>query len=276
MKVLKKQLKRKQDEDLTFRRRIKMNEFVLRYTSENMDTESEQYMFWRTHVVPSCVQENSGAKFICVFCSKEISSACGIRRHYREQHYNDMPEGIFGSKIIFECKQCDLKFNRKPHLTNHLQSELHQKSMRLIELQKSVESQLSGKDNKDQQTEDATEKKCTTEKKNKKTEDDLSTESGYFTQDECLKIIAEKSILSLPRSSTRLSSIFEKNETELDEVDDILSNIKHEAFDKFDENAKTKANLSLDNEILHENKTKNGKKLARELSNMLLLNLSFD
>jgi hypothetical protein len=190
-----------------------------------------------------------------------------------------MPEGIFGSKIIFECKQCDLKFNRQPHLTNHLQSELHQKSVRLIERQKSVESQLSGKDNNDQQTEDTTEKKCTTEKKKEKTADDLSSEGGYFTQDEksriCLKIIAEKSILSLPRSSTRLSSIFEQNIDELDEVDNIISNIKQEAFEKLEENAKTNAELSLDKETLPEYNAKKGKKLARELSNMLLQNLSF-
>ena len=252
MKVLKKQLKRKQDEDLTFRRRIKMNEFVLRYTSENMDTKSMQYMFWKMQVVPSCVQENNGAKFICVFCSKEISSACGIRRHYREQHFDNIPEGVFGSKIIFECKQCDLLFKRQPHFTNHLLSEMHQKSKRLIERQKSDESQLSGKDKNDQQPED-----------------------GFFTQDECFKLFAEKSILSLPRSSTRLSSIFEQIEPELDEVDNILSNIKQEAFEKLEENAKSNAELSLDKETLIENKPKNGKKLARELSNMLLQNLSF-
>ena len=271
MKVSKKQLKRKQDEDLTFRRRIKMNEFVLRYTSENMDTKSMQYMFWKMQVVPSCVQENNGDKFICVFCSKEISSACGIRRHYREQHFDNIPEGVFGSKIIFECKQCDLLFKRQPHFTNHLLSEMHQKSKRLIERQKSDESQLSGKDKNDQQPEDATEKKHQKEKN----EDDFSNLSGFFTQDECFKLFAEKSILSLPRSSTRLSSIFEQIEPELDEVDNILSNIKQEAFEKLEENAKSNAELSLDKETLIENKPKNGKKLARELSNMLLQNLSF-
>jgi len=151
-------------------------------------------------VVPSCVQENKGAKFICVYCSKEISSACGIRRHYREQHFDNIPEGVFGSKIIFECKH---------------------------------------------------------------------------TQDECLKLSAEKSILSLPRSSTRLSSIFEQNIDELDEVDNIISNIKQEAFEKLEENAKTNAELSLDKETLPEYNAKKGKKLARELSNMLLQNLSF-
>jgi hypothetical protein len=228
-------------------------------------------MFWKMQVVQSCVQENKGAKFICVYCSKEISSACGIRRHYREQHFDNIPEGVFGSKIIFECKQCDLMFKRQPHLTNHLLSEMHQKSKRLIERQNSVESQLSGKDNNDQQPEDATEKKNQKEKN----KDYLSNKSGCFTQDECLKLSAEKSILSLPRSSTRLSSIFEQNIDELDEVDNIISNIKQEAFEKLEENAKTNAELSLDKETLPEYNAKKGKKLARELSNMLLQNLSF-
>ena len=76
-------------------------------------------------------------------------------------------------------------------------------------------------------------------------------------------------------TSTRLSSIFEQNEPELDEVDNILSNIKQEAFEKLEENAKSNAELSLDKETLIENKPKYGKKLSRELSNMLLQNLSF-
>ncbi len=257
-----------------------MNEFVLRYTSENMETESEQYMFWKTHVVPSCVQENSGAKFTCVFCSKEISSASGIRRHYREQHFDDMPEGIFGSKVILECKQCDIKFNRQPHLVNHLSSELHMKNIKLIERQKSIEIIASDKNRNDQQAAEAAAniQRANEEniiKEEKLLENKTEKDWGYFTQEECLKLFAESLDQPLPRSSTRLSSIFENNENDLDEVDNILSNIKKEAFDKLDKQAETNANLSLDNEILLDNKMKNGKKLTRVLSDMLLQNLSF-
>jgi hypothetical protein len=115
-------------EDL--RRQTKISEFVIRYTPELCDLESEEYVFWRTHVVPSCVPGKSQRSFTCVFCGRQISSPAAIRRHYMEQHYAYIPEGIFGTRVRLECEQCGISFARKLHLTSHMSSELHEKCVR--------------------------------------------------------------------------------------------------------------------------------------------------
>ncbi len=141
IKSLAKADKSSQDESRNFlRRSVKINEFIIRYTPESCDTLTEEYAFWKAHVVPSCVPEGDGSKFKCVFCGRKISSACGIRRHYMEQHYEYIPEGIFGSQIIIECVECHITFSRQAHLTSHLLSELHLKNVRLLEVQRVEEN----------------------------------------------------------------------------------------------------------------------------------------
>ncbi len=124
-----------EEEEEDLRRTTKINEFVTRYTTLLSDTSSEEYVFWKTHVAPSCVPGKYESIFVCVFCGRQISTASGIRRHYMEQHYAYIPEGIFGAKVIIECKQCDISFARQHHLASHMTSELHLKNVRLLEAQ---------------------------------------------------------------------------------------------------------------------------------------------
>ncbi len=208
-----------------FRRNIKIKEFVIRYTHENMDTGSEEYGFWETHVVPSCIPDENRSKLTCVFCGRQISSPSVIRRHYMEQHYDYIPEGIFGAKMRIECKQCNISFNRQNHLDNHLLSELHLKNVRMIESKKLEDEKNPGKIDKDYKSqktiffanclvkENFLEKNCQEEFK----------ASDHLTLNETLALLENTEAIDnkrIPRTSTKLSSIFDINETvSLDEFE---------------------------------------------------------
>ena len=45
-------------------------------------------------------------------------------RHYREQHYEQIPPDIFGPST-FTCKRCEISFKRKEHLYTHYTSRMH-------------------------------------------------------------------------------------------------------------------------------------------------------
>lgn len=102
---------------------VKKNEFIERYTTSEMDITSSKYIFWRDHVVPSCFPVSS--RLCCFVCCKNISSLPVLIRHYREQHQELIPEGIFGAKLEFVCSLCQVAFSRKEHLINHFISDLH-------------------------------------------------------------------------------------------------------------------------------------------------------
>jgi hypothetical protein len=201
-----------------FRRQMKLNEFVIRYTPELCDIESEEYVFWKTHVVPSCVPDKKKSKLTCVFCGRQISTTSGIRRHYMEQHYAYIPEGIFGSKVFIECKQCDLKFSRNQHLASHLTSELHHKNLRLLDFQKEEDKKTFFTN-------------CLFVEDCPKVENPGSPsvveslnaskklgDSGYLSLNSTLAYLNSnwseelRADPNLPRSSTKLSSIFENFE----------------------------------------------------------------
>jgi hypothetical protein len=99
--VIKKMLTRKKKDKLndipeenpdSFIQSIKVKDFISRYTSDIYDITDKEYIFWKENVAPSCVQ-NLKNTFTCVFCSKSIKSSAAIIRHYREQHFDYIPNG---------------------------------------------------------------------------------------------------------------------------------------------------------------------------------------
>ena len=93
-------------------------QFIARYSKNLKNTDEIKYAFWEDKVVSSCISKTNG-KYKCVFCDKYLIYASALKRHYCENHFNDIPEGIFGSEPIFSCKNCDLSFKRKHSLHCH-------------------------------------------------------------------------------------------------------------------------------------------------------------
>ena len=96
--------------------------------------ESTQLMrTWLTQIVPSCVYRHRSNTFgqtgfyICCFsnCARPVSSQFALIRHYREQHFSQMPPGIFGQIVFYNCDICGLQFKRETHLNTHLNSLAH-------------------------------------------------------------------------------------------------------------------------------------------------------
>lgn len=99
-----------------------MNEFIRRYCPEDINTKCPKYKLWVNKIVPSCVVDPTNH---CALCTKRMISTPVLIRHYREQHYDSLPEGIFGSNCQYICLKCDREFTRKDHLSKHLKSAFH-------------------------------------------------------------------------------------------------------------------------------------------------------
>ncbi len=88
---------------------------------------------WLCSVAPSCVFRHRSTEFgqtsffRCCFpnCATPLSSQFALIRHYREQHYSQIPAGIFGTQVIFNCVACGLQFKREEHLNQHFSSLGH-------------------------------------------------------------------------------------------------------------------------------------------------------
>lgn len=94
---------------------------------------------WLCNVAPSCVFRHRSTEFgqtsffRCCFanCATPVSSQFALIRHYREQHYSQMPPGIFGTLVIFNCAACGVSFKREEHLNQHFSSLGHITQMAL-------------------------------------------------------------------------------------------------------------------------------------------------
>lgn len=101
------------------------------------DIQSFLFRIWLCHVAPSCVYKHRDAThgqtafYKCCFgdCGRPVSSQFALIRHYREQHYTRMPEGIFGELVIFKCDACQINYKRRTHLLQHFQSINHLSKM---------------------------------------------------------------------------------------------------------------------------------------------------
>lgn len=107
---------------------------------ERGDENTIRMITWLTHVAPSCVYRYRRADFgqtgfyACCFqnCHTLVSSQFTLIRHYRTQHYNRIPVGIFGAIILHKCYPCKLEFKRVHLLNQHLMSPIHIKRMCML------------------------------------------------------------------------------------------------------------------------------------------------
>lgn len=103
----------------------------------DLGDDAELMRFWLTKIVPSCVYKYRSGDFgqtgfyICCFrnCARPLSSQFALIRHYKEQHFHQMPPGIFGEIVIFKCDLCGFEFKRAAHLNAHFGSLAHIEKM---------------------------------------------------------------------------------------------------------------------------------------------------
>lgn len=107
---------------------------------DESNLQSVLLRIWFCHIAPSCVYKHRDATFgqtpffKCCFsdCARPVSSQFALIRHYREQHYLRMPEGIFGELVLFKCDVCNLNYKRRSHLLMHFQSINHISRMAML------------------------------------------------------------------------------------------------------------------------------------------------
>lgn len=99
--------------------------------------DDKHYKVFINKILPSClfrwhVNGRDTHKYVCPFkdCYQVSSETRYAKRHMREQHYNDIPEGVFNTNYNEMCKTCEAgPFLRKEHLKSHLQSRSHLNKM---------------------------------------------------------------------------------------------------------------------------------------------------
>jgi hypothetical protein len=111
--------------------------FLIQWRNDKITKTDPLFRTWLTSIAPSCVYKRSinsndinEKTFVCYYCeSKTFQRPGTLIRHYRENHFEMIPNGIFGEKIVFKCEDCNLEFTRKEYLTVHKQSEKHLKKV---------------------------------------------------------------------------------------------------------------------------------------------------
>ena len=107
--------------------------FLCRYKNKSIRLDDPKLMFWLNHVAPSCIYPNrvNGiiSHFSCAICQAVVRTQASLIRHYQEQHYEQMPQNIFGIKIIYSCDTCSVTFNRANQLEQHKLSVKHLKQV---------------------------------------------------------------------------------------------------------------------------------------------------
>lgn len=106
----------------------------------NDDERASLMRVWLCQVAPSCVFRHrctdygQTSFFKCCFasCSTPVSSQYALIRHYREQHYSQIPTGIFGNLVLHSCNACGLQFKREEHLNQHFSSLGHITHMAML------------------------------------------------------------------------------------------------------------------------------------------------
>jgi hypothetical protein len=107
--------------------------FLVQWRNDKITKSDPLFRNWLTCIAPSCVYKRSinsnviiEKTFVCYYCDGKTFQRPGtLIRHYRENHFDLIPNGIFGEKIVFKCDDCNTEFNRKEYLTVHKQSEKH-------------------------------------------------------------------------------------------------------------------------------------------------------
>lgn len=102
-----------------------------------LQPDDEKFQFFKNVIVPSVVHEwitprgiNSHS-YRCPFetCAVLVSRGQLLERHLREQHYTQIPIGVFGTLNSYNCKTCGQTFKRLEHLNKHLAGIKHLKTL---------------------------------------------------------------------------------------------------------------------------------------------------
>lgn len=109
-------------------------------STNNEDERAALMRTWICQVAPSCVfrhrctEYGQTSFFKCCFshCATPVSSQYALIRHYREQHYAQLPPGIFGDLVLYKCNACGLQFKREEHLNQHFSSLGHITHMAML------------------------------------------------------------------------------------------------------------------------------------------------
>jgi hypothetical protein len=104
--------------------------FVVQYRSVDIQENNELLDKWLYEIAPSCCYpkrcDGNILFFKCFLCDlSSFKKTAYLVRHYREKHFDQIPKGIFGPLIIYNCDLCGTNYLRKENLTVHLQSDAH-------------------------------------------------------------------------------------------------------------------------------------------------------
>ena len=122
--------------DVSRQTRFKMLEkFIFSYRNSGVSADDPLLPYWLLHVAPSCVYpimvDGRPSFHRCCFrdCAQPVNSQFALIRHYKEQHYHQIPQGIFGEIVYFPCKPCKVLYKRLDHLKSHQTSQTHKAIM---------------------------------------------------------------------------------------------------------------------------------------------------
>lgn len=104
--------------------------FITLYRSDRFLVTDERVKLWLFKIAPTCVNKIKDS-YACHCCRRKFKSSSVLIRHYRELHYEDLPERIFGEQFPYSCESCNMKFKRVEHYNNHMQSMEHAKKSNL-------------------------------------------------------------------------------------------------------------------------------------------------
>ena len=107
-----------------------LERFIKQYRPANLTMLTPLHVTWLTQVAPSCVYpirvNGEGIYFQCCFCETPTKLAQSMVRHYKEQHFAQMPFEIFGPNVELRCKLCNIYVGkRQEHLDLHYKSLGH-------------------------------------------------------------------------------------------------------------------------------------------------------
>lgn len=115
--------------------RSDLERFIFSYSSKSKDYDRSDPLvhFWLNKVAPSCVYpirvDDEPVFYQCCICSVPIRRQMHMIRHYREQHFCEIPANIFGPLDLFPCRLCQVEFTRHENLISHLQSISHMQAL---------------------------------------------------------------------------------------------------------------------------------------------------
>ena len=107
-----------------------LERFIRQYRPTTVTDITAQHVLWLTKIAPSCVYpvrvHGEGLFYQCVLCNTPTKIQQSAVRHYREQHFDEMPPAIFGENAGFRCKLCKTYVGkRQEHLDMHYKSLGH-------------------------------------------------------------------------------------------------------------------------------------------------------